>query len=66
MSISVLDLFKIGVGPSSSHTIGPMQAAHDFVLDLEARKLLGAVRRVDVRLYGSLAATGIGHGTDRA
>ena len=66
MSISVLDLFKIGVGPSSSHTIGPMQAAHDFVLDLAARKLLGAVRRVDVRLYGSLAATGIGHGTDRA
>lgn len=66
MSISVLDLFKIGVGPSSSHTIGPMQAAHDFVVDLAARKLLSAVRRVEVRLYGSLSATGIGHGTDRA
>jgi L-serine dehydratase len=66
MSISVLDLFKIGVGPSSSHTIGPMQAAHDFVHELEGRKLLAAVGRIEVRLYGSLAATGIGHGTDRA
>lgn len=66
MSISVLDLFKIGVGPSSSHTVGPMRAAHDFVADLDARALLAAVRRVEVRLYGSLSATGIGHGTDRA
>ena len=66
MSISVLDLFKIGVGPSSSHTVGPMRAAHDFVQALQSRGLLAAVRRVEVRLYGSLAATGIGHGTDRA
>ncbi|MDO9599147.1 MAG: L-serine ammonia-lyase [Azoarcus sp.] len=66
MSISVLDLFKIGVGPSSSHTVGPMRAAHDFVADLEARNLLLSVRRVEVRLYGSLSATGVGHGTDRA
>ncbi len=66
MSISVLDLFKIGVGPSSSHTVGPMRAAHDFVAGLVARKLLDTVRRIEVRLYGSLSATGIGHGTDRA
>ncbi len=66
MSISVLDLFKIGVGPSSSHTVGPMRAAHDFVADLGERQLLAAVNRVEVKLYGSLSATGIGHGTDRA
>jgi L-serine dehydratase len=66
MSISVLDLFKIGIGPSSSHTVGPMRAAHDFVQALETGCQLGAVRRVRVQLYGSLAATGIGHGTDRA
>ncbi len=66
MSISVLDLFKIGVGPSSSHTVGPMRAAHDFAAALEARGQLGAVRRLEVRLYGSLSATGTGHGTDRA
>ncbi|MCU0793830.1 MAG: L-serine ammonia-lyase [Opitutaceae bacterium] len=66
MSISILDLFKIGVGPSSSHTMGPMRAAHDFVAELAARQLLDAVRRVEINLYGSLSATGIGHGTDRA
>jgi L-serine dehydratase len=66
MSVSALDLFKIGVGPSSSHTVGPMRAAHDFVRRLEAQGQLAAVRRVQVRLYGSLAATGLGHGTDRA
>ena len=66
MSISVLDLFKIGVGPSSSHTVGPMRAAHDFAAVLAHRGLLGRVRRIEVRLYGSLSATGIGHGTDRA
>ena len=66
MAISVLDLFKIGVGPSSSHTVGPMRAAHDFTLDLRQRGLLEKVRRVEARLYGSLSATGIGHGTDRA
>ncbi len=66
MSISALDLFKIGVGPSSSHTVGPMLAAANFVDWLDAHGQLGAVRRVEARLYGSLAATGIGHGTDRA
>ena len=66
MSISVLDLFKIGVGPSSSHTLGPMRAAHDFVVELQQRTALGAVRRIEVKLYGSLSATGVGHGTDRA
>ena len=66
MSISVLDLFKIGIGPSSSHTVGPMRAAHDFVTALQHKELLAQVRRVEVKLYGSLAATGVGHGTDRA
>ena len=66
MSISVFDLFKIGVGPSSSHTVGPMRAAHDFVEELRGRDLLERVARVEVQLYGSLSATGIGHGTDRA
>lgn len=66
MSISVLDLFKIGIGPSSSHTVGPMRAAHDFVATLEARAACERVARVEVHLFGSLAATGIGHGTDRA
>ena len=66
MSISVLDLFKIGVGPSSSHTVGPMRAAHDFVVELQRRDLLDQVRRIEAKLYGSLSATGVGHGTDRA
>ncbi|WP_355659787.1 L-serine ammonia-lyase [Halomonas salifodinae] len=66
MSISVFDLFKIGVGPSSSHTVGPMRAAYDFVESLRAQDLLERVARVEVQLYGSLSATGIGHGTDRA
>ncbi|MBF8224427.1 L-serine ammonia-lyase [Halomonas sp. 328] len=66
MSISVFDLFKIGVGPSSSHTVGPMRAAYDFVESLRAQDLLERVARVEVQLFGSLSATGIGHGTDRA
>jgi L-serine dehydratase len=66
MSISVLDLFKIGIGPSSSHTVGPMRAAHDFVAVLQREGLLERLRRVEVKLYGSLSATGVGHGTDRA
>ena len=66
MSISVFDLFKIGVGPSSSHTVGPMRAAHDFIEELRARDLLERVARLEVQLFGSLSATGIGHGTDRA
>ena len=60
MSISVLDLFKIGIGPSSSHTVGPMRAAHDFAAALAQQGLRDAVRRIEVRLYGSLSATGVG------
>ncbi|GAB2717223.1 L-serine ammonia-lyase [Halomonas garicola] len=66
MSISVFDLFKIGVGPSSSHTVGPMQAAYDFIDELKNQDLLERVVRLEIQLYGSLSATGIGHGTDRA
>lgn len=66
MSISVFDLFKVGVGPSSSHTVGPMSAACDFVEALSAQLPLSQVQRVEVRLYGSLSATGKGHATDRA
>lgn len=66
MAISVFDLFKIGIGPSSSHTVGPMRAAALFVGALRERRMLEKVRRLEVRLYGSLSATGVGHGTDRA
>ncbi len=66
MAISVFDLFKIGIGPSSSHTVGPMRAAALFVQVLRERNLLEQVRRVEVQLYGSLSATGIGHGSDNA
>jgi L-serine dehydratase len=63
---SVFDLFKIGVGPSSSHTMGPMTAAHAFVEMLDQKVLLDATVRVQTELYGSLALTGKGHATDRA
>jgi L-serine dehydratase len=63
---SVFDLFKIGVGPSSSHTMGPMTAACDFVEMLAAKGLLADTARVGADLYGSLALTGKGHATDRA
>ncbi|MET3455257.1 MULTISPECIES: L-serine ammonia-lyase [Pseudomonas] len=66
MAISVFDLFKIGIGPSSSHTVGPMRAAALFVEALKAKALLHDVRRVEVQLFGSLSATGIGHGSDNA
>jgi L-serine dehydratase len=66
MTLSVFDIFKIGIGPSSSHTMGPMRAAREFALGLEKGGLLGKTRQVIVRLYGSLALTGRGHGTDRA
>ncbi|NIF17808.1 L-serine ammonia-lyase [Pantoea sp. Cy-639] len=66
MAISVFDLFKIGIGPSSSHTVGPMRAAATFAQALRERDLLARVSRVEVRLYGSLSATGVGHATDRA
>src|SRR5579859_2488459 len=66
MAVSVFDMFKIGVGPSSSHTVGPMRAARQFLLDLEEKGLLDKTAQVAVQLYGSLALTGKGHGTDRA
>ncbi|MDW6004137.1 L-serine ammonia-lyase [Vibrio mangrovi] len=66
MSISVFDLFKVGIGPSSSHTVGPMRAASIFAEDLVSQQLLESVERVEIKLYGSLSATGVGHGTDKA
>ncbi len=66
MTISVLDLFKIGIGPSSSHTVGPMVAASRFTTALDSSQILANVSRVVVELYGSLGATGKGHGTDKA
>jgi L-serine dehydratase len=66
MTLSVLDIFKIGIGPSSSHTMGPMNAARRFVVDLVEKGLLEQTAQVGVQLYGSLALTGRGHCTDRA
>ncbi|ODU20628.1 MAG: L-serine ammonia-lyase [Sphingomonas sp. SCN 67-18] len=66
MVASSFDLFKIGVGPSSSHTMGPMTAAADFAARLDAFGVLDRVERVDAALYGSLALTGKGHASDRA
>jgi len=67
MGVSTFDLFKIGIGPSSSHTVGPMRAAARFARDwLEERAILDQVTRVRAELFGSLAHTGRGHGTDKA
>jgi len=66
VNTSLFELFKIGIGPSSSHTVGPMRAALRFTRELTAKGLLEKTARVNVELYGSLALTGIGHGTDRA
>lgn len=66
MRTSILDLFRIGVGPSSSHTVGPMRATHAFVSALEAWGHLQQTTRIEIELFGSLALTGLGHGTDRA
>lgn len=66
MFLSVADLFKIGIGPSSSHTVGPMSAMNSFIESLKVENQLSAVSGVTVTLYGSLAYTGKGHGTDRA
>ncbi len=63
-SISILDIFKIGIGPSSSHTVGPMKAAGAFVSRVE--QCSASVHKLEVRLYGSLAYTGKGHGSDSA
>lgn len=65
MAVSVFDLFKVGIGPSSSHTVGPMRAALMFAHGLERDGLLARVASVRVELYGSLGATGKGHGTDK-
>ncbi|MEO7855268.1 MAG: serine dehydratase beta chain, partial [Rubrivivax sp.] len=66
MAVSVFDLFKIGIGPSSSHTVGPMRAARLFALRLQNDGLLASCTRVRCDLYGSLGATGKGHGSDKA
>jgi L-serine dehydratase len=66
MSLSTFDLFKIGIGPSSSHTVGPMRAARLFAMALREGGWLKAVHRVRCELYGSLGATGKGHGSDKA
>ncbi len=66
MSLSVFDLFKIGIGPSSSHTVGPMRAAWRFADGLQRDELLAATASLRVELYGSLGATGKGHGSDKA
>ncbi len=67
MAVSVFDLFKIGIGPSSSHTVGPMRAARLFALKLSHEpELLTRTVRVQCQLYGSLGATGKGHGSDKA
>jgi L-serine dehydratase len=66
VNTSLFELFKIGIGPSSSHTVGPMRAALRYVQSLDAANLLNHTTSIIVDLYGSLALTGIGHGTDRA
>ena len=66
MKTSLFDLYKVGIGPSSSHTMGPMRAARTFLLTLDAHNLLAPTVEVHADLYGSLALTGAGHGTDRA
>lgn len=66
MAMSVFDMFKVGIGPSSSHTVGPMRAGERFLKALTDRDILGSIASVTVELYGSLALTGVGHGTDKA
>ena len=66
ISTSIFDLFKVGPGPSSSHTIGPMKAAKDFLSRIRTLKNISNFAKIEITLYGSLAATGKGHGTDRA
>jgi L-serine dehydratase len=66
MTLSVFDVFKVGIGPSSSHTMGPMRSAQEFATALKRDGLLARTAQIAVRLYGSLALTGVGHGTDRA
>jgi len=65
-AISVFDMFKIGVGPSSSHTLGPWRAALRFLDSIQQQSAIANVMEINVMLYGSLAKTGKGHGTDIA
>ena len=64
--ISVFDMLKIGVGPSSSHTLGPWRAAERFLEELQSENLINKITRIKVDLYGSLSLTGKGHATDLA
>ena len=66
MNISVFDLFKIGIGPSSSHTVGPMYAAKQFLFNCMELFPLNKIYSVKIELFGSLALTGKGHGSDTA
>ena len=66
MALSALDLFSVGIGPSSSHTVGPMRAAKQFADGLKGDGLLSSTTRVQAELFGSLGATGRGHGSDKA
>ncbi|MEO7422065.1 MAG: serine dehydratase beta chain, partial [Ornithinibacter sp.] len=66
MAISAFDLFSVGIGPSSSHTVGPMRAAHTFAAGLAESGVLARVGRVRAQLFGSLGATGHGHGSVKA
>ena len=66
MNTSLFEIFKIGIGPSSSHTVGPMRAALRFLREIEVQQRLDDVAAIHIDLYGSLALTGHGHGTDRA
>ena len=66
MNISVFDLFKIGIGPSSSHTVGPMYAAKQFLFNCMEQFPLTKISSVKIELFGSLALTGKGHGSDTA
>ena len=66
MNYSVFEVFRIGIGPSSSHTVGPMSAAGSFLRELDRKGVYGQVRRVSAKLYGALALTGLGHATDFA
>ena len=66
MFISIFDMFKIGIGPSSSHTLGPMKAGKAFVDELKEKDIFDHVTRIQANVYGSLSLTGIGHSTDKA
>ena len=66
MAVSCFEIFKIGIGPSSSHTVGPMRAGRQFALALQSQQLFARLARLRVELFGSLGATGKGHGSDKA